>query len=258
MRLIPVSDFAERLLASRSQVYSQTGRRSLVRAGRRRRLRRHRLRLHRARGRAVHLRALHPDAEPRQRQGRRHRGRRAWSPSRLGVSREVLDSHYLLQIALLDPACHAELERQFILPNFDIALSTRQAAHRRLSRHPRPGGPPAGRPPLCRPREARCAEGLRRDGRTGGARAPRAGRRVRLAQLLPAQRRVLRLAGREAGLRALARQEPADLQDGGIRRAERRVLPASGFQGPRLDRPPALSHQGPRVAPRRARTRSSA
>ena len=48
-------------------------------------------------------------------------------PEQVGVSREVLDSHYLLQIALLDPECHAELERQFILPNFDIALSTRQA-----------------------------------------------------------------------------------------------------------------------------------
>jgi glutamate synthase domain-containing protein 1/glutamate synthase domain-containing protein 3 len=47
-------------------------------------------------------------------------------PEELGVSREVLDSHYLLQIALLDPACHAELERQFVLPHFDVALSTRQ------------------------------------------------------------------------------------------------------------------------------------
>ena len=44
----------------------------------------------------------------------------------LGISNEMLGSHYLLQIALLDPECHAELERQFILPNFDIALATRQ------------------------------------------------------------------------------------------------------------------------------------
>jgi glutamate synthase domain-containing protein 1/glutamate synthase domain-containing protein 3 len=49
------------------------------------------------------------------------------TPEQMGVSREVLDSHYLLQIALLDPACHAELERQFILPHFDVAASTRQA-----------------------------------------------------------------------------------------------------------------------------------
>jgi glutamate synthase domain-containing protein 3 len=47
-------------------------------------------------------------------------------PEELGISREVLDSHYLLQIALLDPNCHADLERQFVLPHFDIALSTRQ------------------------------------------------------------------------------------------------------------------------------------
>jgi glutamate synthase domain-containing protein 1/glutamate synthase domain-containing protein 3 len=48
-------------------------------------------------------------------------------PEEMGVSREVLDSHYLLQIALLDPTCHADLEKRFVLPNFDIALSTRQA-----------------------------------------------------------------------------------------------------------------------------------
>jgi glutamate synthase domain-containing protein 1/glutamate synthase domain-containing protein 3 len=47
-------------------------------------------------------------------------------PEEMGVSREVLDSHYLLQIALLDPTCHAELERRFVLPHFDVALSTRQ------------------------------------------------------------------------------------------------------------------------------------
>jgi len=46
-------------------------------------------------------------------------------PEQLGVSQDVLDSHYLIQIALLDPACHAEVERQFILPNFDVALSAR-------------------------------------------------------------------------------------------------------------------------------------
>ncbi|MGB7723188.1 MAG: hypothetical protein WBL65_25035, partial [Bryobacteraceae bacterium] len=48
-------------------------------------------------------------------------------PEQLGISAEMLESHYLLQIALLDAECHAELERQFILPNFDIAVSTRQA-----------------------------------------------------------------------------------------------------------------------------------
>jgi glutamate synthase domain-containing protein 1/glutamate synthase domain-containing protein 3 len=47
-------------------------------------------------------------------------------PEQLGISADVLESHYLLQLALLDPDCHAELERQFVLPHFDVALSTRQ------------------------------------------------------------------------------------------------------------------------------------
>jgi glutamate synthase domain-containing protein 1/glutamate synthase domain-containing protein 3 len=47
-------------------------------------------------------------------------------PEEIGVSREVLDTHYLLQIALLDPSCHAELERRFVLPHFEVAHSLRQ------------------------------------------------------------------------------------------------------------------------------------
>ena len=47
-------------------------------------------------------------------------------PEQLGITDEMLASHYLLQIALLDTDCHAELEREFVLPNFDIALATRQ------------------------------------------------------------------------------------------------------------------------------------
>src|SRR5512137_462615 len=35
-------------------------------------------------------------------------------PEQLGVSRDVLDSHYMVQIALLNPACHADVERRFI------------------------------------------------------------------------------------------------------------------------------------------------
>jgi glutamate synthase domain-containing protein 1/glutamate synthase domain-containing protein 3 len=49
------------------------------------------------------------------------------TPEQMGVSRDVLDSHYILQIALLDPTCHAEMERQFILPFFEVATSARQA-----------------------------------------------------------------------------------------------------------------------------------
>jgi glutamate synthase domain-containing protein 1/glutamate synthase domain-containing protein 3 len=57
-------------------------------------------------------------------------------PEEIGVSREVLDSHYLLQIALLDDSVHPDLERDFILPSFDVALSTRQdhvADHRDIA-----------------------------------------------------------------------------------------------------------------------------
>jgi glutamate synthase domain-containing protein 1/glutamate synthase domain-containing protein 3 len=48
------------------------------------------------------------------------------TPEQMGVPRDVLDNYYLLQIALLDPSCHADLERRFVLPNFDVAASIRQ------------------------------------------------------------------------------------------------------------------------------------
>ena len=44
-------------------------------------------------------------------------------PEQLGVSREILDDHYLLHIALLDPAVQSEVENEFINPFFDIAAS---------------------------------------------------------------------------------------------------------------------------------------
>ena len=47
-------------------------------------------------------------------------------PEQMGVPADVLQNYYLLQIALLDPSCHADLERRYILPNFDVALSARQ------------------------------------------------------------------------------------------------------------------------------------
>jgi len=46
-------------------------------------------------------------------------------PEEVGVSKAVLASHYLVQVALLDAAAHAEVERQFILPFFDVALAQR-------------------------------------------------------------------------------------------------------------------------------------
>jgi glutamate synthase domain-containing protein 1/glutamate synthase domain-containing protein 3 len=120
-----VSDFAERLLATRSQVYrgpeqsiqsepaeeggcGVTGFACTVPVG----------------GRFIY----EPSVQMQNRGNGKGGGIAAVGlvPEELGISREVLDSHYLLQIALLDPECHADLERQFVLPHFDIALSTRQ------------------------------------------------------------------------------------------------------------------------------------
>jgi glutamate synthase domain-containing protein 3 len=120
-----VSEFAERLLAARSQVYSKewtpieseraaeggcgvTGFACTVPV----------------RGRFIY----EPSIQMQNRGNGKGGGIAAAGlvPEQLGISREMLDSHYLLQVALLDPACDAELERQFILPHFDVALSTRQ------------------------------------------------------------------------------------------------------------------------------------
>ncbi|NDJ55129.1 MAG: glutamate synthase, partial [Chloroflexi bacterium] len=42
-------------------------------------------------------------------------------PSQMGVDRDTLRSHTLLQIALLDQSARAELEKQFITPYFEVA-----------------------------------------------------------------------------------------------------------------------------------------
>ncbi len=45
-------------------------------------------------------------------------------PEQLGVSREVLENHYMLHVAFLDEKVQPEIEKQFITPNFDIATSS--------------------------------------------------------------------------------------------------------------------------------------
>jgi glutamate synthase domain-containing protein 1/glutamate synthase domain-containing protein 3 len=44
-------------------------------------------------------------------------------PEQLGVSREVLDNHYMIHVAFLNNKAQPEIEKQFITPNFDIAKS---------------------------------------------------------------------------------------------------------------------------------------
>jgi glutamate synthase domain-containing protein 1/glutamate synthase domain-containing protein 3 len=43
----------------------------------------------------------------------------------LGVSQQVLDSHYLLQVALLDPACRGDMEASSIHPFMDVHTARR-------------------------------------------------------------------------------------------------------------------------------------
>jgi hypothetical protein len=42
-------------------------------------------------------------------------------PAQLRVSAETLRTHYLIQIALLDPGARGEIERNFIEPDFEVA-----------------------------------------------------------------------------------------------------------------------------------------
>ena len=46
-------------------------------------------------------------------------------PEQLGVSREILDSHYLLHLAFIDTKVRPEIEAQFVTPHFDIAATGR-------------------------------------------------------------------------------------------------------------------------------------
>lgn len=41
-------------------------------------------------------------------------------PGKLGVSQEILEEDYLVQVALLDPAAKCEVEKEFIKPVFDV------------------------------------------------------------------------------------------------------------------------------------------
>ena len=64
-----------------------------------------------------------------------------FDPRMLGVSREILDEHYILQIAVLEEGVIDDLERRFIEPWFNVGFSEQHSAHRRLPGHPRAGGP---------------------------------------------------------------------------------------------------------------------
>jgi glutamate synthase domain-containing protein 1 len=51
-------------------------------------------------------------------------------PDQLGVSREVLESHFCLQVAALDPACLPELREKYVTAVFDVAAESTLATVR--------------------------------------------------------------------------------------------------------------------------------
>ena len=83
-------------------------------------------------------------------------------PEEMGVSRKVLDEDYILQVALLDPAARGEVEKTCIEPFFDVDQGGHGPHGGRLPRRGAAGGPPAGRGPLLRPRQAGRAGAVRR------------------------------------------------------------------------------------------------
>jgi glutamate synthase domain-containing protein 1/glutamate synthase domain-containing protein 3 len=119
-----MSDFAERLLAARSQVYRGEADPIIARAA--------------EEGGCgvtgfactipVRGRYIYEPSVQMQNRGNGKGGGIAavgLVPEEMGVSREVLDSHYIIQIALLDPKAAPEVEAQFITPSFNVALSKR-------------------------------------------------------------------------------------------------------------------------------------
>jgi hypothetical protein len=79
-----------------------------------------------SRARQVHLRAVDPDAEPRQRQGRRHRRGRPGARADRRLARGARFALPAADRAARSRSAHAEVEQKFVLPHFDIALSTRK------------------------------------------------------------------------------------------------------------------------------------
>ncbi|OQA29396.1 MAG: hypothetical protein BWY59_00351 [Verrucomicrobia bacterium ADurb.Bin345] len=206
-----------------------------------------RVRRHGARRGPAHLRAFDPDAQSRQRQGRRHRRR---GPRAGATRRGCGNAENPLPAA---GGAAQSRRRETGRGNFrSPALSYRAPRENRAGvRLPRrgAGGSAAGCAAVFRSREGRRALAFCR-GKPAfrGAGAGR-GRRVHLPQQLSAEPAVLRGAGREGGLRDVARAGPDDLQDRRLRRAGRAVLRPRRHGRVRLDRAPALPDEGARLAP---------
>ena len=177
-------------------------------------------------------------------------------PQQMGVDAATLRDDYILQIALIDDKAENEVETGHISPYFEIHHKSRveaKADHRDLGLDPKP-------PDVTRyfvrvkPKVlAAYADEI------GLSKAP--SRQVE-------DEFVYRNSGKinEAFYTSLGdkrafvmspRPQPGHIENRGLRRARGAVLRHGGLQGPHLDRPPALSHQGPRVASRRVPIPSS-
>ena len=216
------------------------------------RLRRDRVRLYAAGRRQAHLRAVDPDAQPGQRQRRRHRGLRLGAGRAGRVPPGARRGLHPASGAARSPVPPGGGRR---VP--DSVFRRRPRRHGphggRLPRRAAAGSPSPGRGPLLRPRQTQRAGSLcRRKGACQGG-SVRTGhrRRIRLSELDQAEQPVLCFAGRQAGFRHVARAEHGDPQDRGVRRGRGAVLPHARRAGPRVDRSPALSDQGSRLASRR-------
>ena len=246
-----MSDAAERLIRSRAEMLDGTAARRRAKGGRRRRLRRDGLRLQRSRCAGRHIRE--PSVQMHNRGNGKGGGIAAvgLTPEDFGVSQAVLDSHYLLQIALLDPAARAEVEQRFVEPVFDVALSAAVPTRRRLPRHPGlEVKPPDVQRYLVRVKPAALEAFAAKNGLIDLPARDVEDEFV-YRNTFGAERRVLRSLGEKQAFVLSHGRNLMVLKIVGYAEQNVEYYRLEDMQRPRLDRPPALPDQGPRLAPGR-------
>ncbi len=77
-------------------------------------------------------------------------------PEQLGVSREILDTCYMIHVAYLDPEVRPALEEKYITPHFDVKASNDAGQSGRLDSRQWTGSQAAGCVAVFRPGEGRC------------------------------------------------------------------------------------------------------
>ena len=174
-------------------------------------------------------------------------------PAQMRVSPEVLRTHYLLQIAYLDPGC---ARARWSASAWRAASTSPQAYpvddRRGLARRRRAWrcAPPEVVRYFCRVKPEVLARFAEQNAlRHVPARAVED--EFVYQNSFRLNQRYYASLGQKRAFVAQPRPRPAGPQDRRLRRAGGRVLPARGADRARLDRAPALPDQGPRLAPRR-------